>query len=371
MRTLMLFIVFSLVCTLACAGESKPDPLPEASSSTIGYATVAEALNALKSIQGIEIKMVDGWTIATDNRTPLITLWSFAPESDPSYPSVVKRAVVEKDGAFVINMSVHCEATKLACDNLVRQFQQLINDQIRASSDIKSQKLSDSLYELTITLQKSSDITKAQELLMPEAKRVCENQSFEYGNYEYKAIDNIARSSSVSQSITLKQQVKCVSVAKVADAEIKSAWRPTNADNDQLTKLTEQYLVLKYIGKLAKAYDQLSDEMKQYTAFEKWREFDQLMKKKMGKIQSRNIQKVSWYNNPPGAPSGIYATVDYVVNYGNDALQCGYLGWKRSATGSFNIIREENNYIESESRKGMSPEVLTNTMAKFGCLGRG
>ena len=112
------------------ASVSAGAPLPEASASTIGYPTVEAALAALHSKAGVVFTNQDGWTVAEDAATQ--TIWSFPPPGHPAYPAAVKRQVVEQAGAVSIKMSVHCGATKKACDDLVRSFEQL-NAQMAAS----------------------------------------------------------------------------------------------------------------------------------------------------------------------------------------------------------------------------------------------
>jgi hypothetical protein len=68
----------------------------------------------------VSFSTVRGWTIATDQVH--MTVWSFAPKTDPSYPSVVKRFVTAAGSGSVITMKVLCESNKVSCDNLVRQF---------------------------------------------------------------------------------------------------------------------------------------------------------------------------------------------------------------------------------------------------------
>jgi hypothetical protein len=98
-------------------------PLPEADKPTIGYPSVAAALAALKARPDVTFSTQGGWTIATEASSA--TLWSFPPAGHPAYPSAVKRQIENRsDGAYV-NMSVQCEASKSACDDLVRSFQQL------------------------------------------------------------------------------------------------------------------------------------------------------------------------------------------------------------------------------------------------------
>jgi hypothetical protein len=109
-------------------------PLPEVEHSRIEYNSPAEALAALQSKPNVEISVQGGWTIAYDAASHVI--WSFAPQSHASYPSVVKRAVVERNGATFLDMDVKCQASKEACDELVREFIHL-NEAMRSSIQTK------------------------------------------------------------------------------------------------------------------------------------------------------------------------------------------------------------------------------------------
>src|SRR5262249_31728205 len=58
------------------------------------------------------------------------------PVGHPAHPSAVKRSIVSRGGATYIDMKVHCEASKSACDTLVADFQKLNDrmvDSIRGS----------------------------------------------------------------------------------------------------------------------------------------------------------------------------------------------------------------------------------------------
>jgi hypothetical protein len=100
-------------------GEDKP-PLPEQPGSSIGYPSVEAALAALHARHDVSFSIENGWTIATDTATR--TIWSFAPNGSPAYPTAVKRQVVEREGVVSINMDVLCGASKTACDDVVRTF---------------------------------------------------------------------------------------------------------------------------------------------------------------------------------------------------------------------------------------------------------
>jgi len=103
--------------------QSDKAPLPEASESTIGYPTVADALKALRVQPNVVFTTENGWTIATDEAAS--TVWSFAPPNYPAYPAVVKRHVISEGTGSSIQTSVHCEASKPACDDLVRTFSEM------------------------------------------------------------------------------------------------------------------------------------------------------------------------------------------------------------------------------------------------------
>jgi hypothetical protein len=107
----------------ASAPSAQDQPLPEANESTIGYPTVAAALAGLHARVGVVFSMKDGWTVANDEAAHAI--WSFPPPGHPAYPAAVKRSVVEENGAVKLDLRVLCEASKAACDDLVREFQKL------------------------------------------------------------------------------------------------------------------------------------------------------------------------------------------------------------------------------------------------------
>ena len=109
--------------TAAHATQSGDKPLPEAQGAVIEYPSVAAALKGLHERTDVTFSTENGWIIAIDEAH--YTIWSFAPSTYPAYPAVVKRHVVPRGTGSSIEMSVQCEASKAACDDLVRTFTQL------------------------------------------------------------------------------------------------------------------------------------------------------------------------------------------------------------------------------------------------------
>jgi hypothetical protein len=103
--------------------QTERAPLPEAPTSTIGYPSVAAAMKALHAQPNVVFTSENGWIITTDEAA--YTVWSFTPPSYPAYPAVVKRQVVSEATGSSILTNVQCEASKSACDDLVRTFSQM------------------------------------------------------------------------------------------------------------------------------------------------------------------------------------------------------------------------------------------------------
>ena len=85
-----------------------------------GLQDCSRRIDIVEADEGASFSTVRGWTIVTDRVH--LTIWSFAPKTDPAYPSVVKRMMTTSGTSSVMTMKVKCELDKVSCDNLVRQF---------------------------------------------------------------------------------------------------------------------------------------------------------------------------------------------------------------------------------------------------------
>jgi hypothetical protein len=100
--------------------------LPE-QPTDLGYSSPTAALSALRHKPGVAVTENDGWVILQDKSEN--SLWTIAKPGNPAYPAAIKRYVV--NGQLV--MKVLCEASKEACDNMVRQFQELNQQAIKSA----------------------------------------------------------------------------------------------------------------------------------------------------------------------------------------------------------------------------------------------
>lgn len=115
----MILVAFLLVSSPLLAQTAEGD---------IGYPSVEAARADLMARQDVRLSTADGWLTVED---PMgMTLWTFAPESDPSHPAVIKRSVVEDGDSIVIRMDIRCEGDIDACDGLEEHFMSL-NESVR------------------------------------------------------------------------------------------------------------------------------------------------------------------------------------------------------------------------------------------------
>ena len=145
-RALRLLVVLALAASGSAAfAQSVPAPVEESASGAEkrGYKTVATALEGLKSTPGVSVTVTqpDGWTIAVEPTTKAI--WSFTPANHYAYPAVVRREIKERDGGVYVEMVALCQAEKVPCDKLIREFQllnQRMSESIRNRQPAQSQK---------------------------------------------------------------------------------------------------------------------------------------------------------------------------------------------------------------------------------------
>ena len=123
LRTCLAIAVAALTATAAAAQPADDKP-----PSGIGFPSVAATLDALRTKPGAEMMQQDGWTVVSEPAER--TMWSFTPPSHPAHPGVVRRTILETDDGIAVQMSILCEATKSACDGLLKDFTDL-NTQMR------------------------------------------------------------------------------------------------------------------------------------------------------------------------------------------------------------------------------------------------
>lgn len=278
----------------------------------VGYPTVAAALEALKAKGDVNISVQGGWTIVDDK--PANTIWSFTPSNHPAHPAVVKRALFSRDGRVGIEMTALCQAGKAACDTLMEEFKEL---NVRMGEAMSAKGVG------------------SQRIQAPEI--------------DVQGPGNEA----------------LAEAPKSADGQ----WHPVTAQVQRAELQSNAYFAAKDGRRYKEAYELLSPAAKQITPFERWRSDAETFNARMGQVLHRDIKKISWYKNPPQAPPGTYAAVDFSGRFTNANIHCGYLVWFERGDGSFLLVREEENFIDKATEQKMKPDDLKKVRAQFGCNG--
>lgn len=114
-------ILTAIIATLILHSAS----LLAENEKSIGYPSVAEALEKLKNHPAANISQQGGWTIISLVEDGNHVLWFFAPEKHAAHPAMIKRTILEKNGGIEIVTTSFCQAPKQDCDELTRQFKDL------------------------------------------------------------------------------------------------------------------------------------------------------------------------------------------------------------------------------------------------------
>ena len=137
-------------------------------------------------------------------------------------------------------------------------------------------------------------------------------------------------------------------------------WSPSNMQKQEVVRLYKDYYSVKDEGAYNQAYEYLAQTTKELIAFERWQEITLKSNAGMGKVEAREIKKITWYNNPEGSASpGIYAAIDFEGHTEKANIYCGYVIWQEVENSKFVLLREEQNYIDKAN------EALLREQGKF------
>jgi hypothetical protein len=225
-------------------------------------------------------------------------------------------------------------------------------------------------YELTATFDGSTDVETAQRLLAPEAARRCGKQPYSLGHYTFSTSAPVAPANSeATPQITIVQQVICGASgsADPTRPQQNDDWHPGPADQEIIRKRTLAYLEAKDRGDFNSALAMVAEPTRGMMAHSQWQDARRTFNAAAGPVSSREVIAISWYDHPPGAPPGWYATADYTATYASAAFYCGYLAWMRQPDGSFTMIREDEGKLSPSEAATIPPDRMAAVRAQLGC----
>lgn len=157
-------------------------------------------------------------------------------------------------------------------------------------------------------------------------------------------------------------------VSKNGNTNTTSKWEPSEQDQLKIKLVSYQYLQAKDNGEFETAFKAYSTENASAIEFKTWKYNQLIFNATAGAVIDRTFTRISWYeSSPDNALPGVFATVDYTSIFSNIDIQCGMLMWHKKDDGSFELIRDQNNFLNKETQSTLSDSEIEQTKTEFGC----
>lgn len=232
--------------------------------------------------------------------------------------------------------------------------------------------LSTDTFQLMLSNDVPLEISQAQSLLYSNAVQICKGNKPLFGKYSFDSSEPISKNAE-SSSFTFLQEISCAGEVQVtvAPKKLNISKNQEKTIKSTARKMTEQFLLAKESGEFKKAYATLGSGMKIITDFPTWKNKEEnYFSKNLGKLVSRDIWRITLYDNPPNSPKpGLYIAADYENSYEKSPIHCGYIMWYLPPENleEFSVMREEYGNITKETLKMIPKEDLQNVRKQIGC----
>lgn len=226
---------------------------------------------------------------------------------------------------------------------------------------VQVEKVGEGSWRLTVAVEGTADPAVAARHLAPTAARLCGSESPLLGRYQFRGNARAPGqpASDRVDSVIFVQELTCGEAAApliLAPAPLLDE-AAIAALNPHIEALSARLFEAREQGRDSDAWAMVSPEMTGDASLESWIAREQRRREMTGAARSRQVARLTWYQNPPGADAGHYVAVDYVADW---ALQeeCGYLIWFRpDASTPFLLSRQEVTYLphdlDAETRATM------------------
>jgi hypothetical protein len=174
-----------------------------------------------------------------------------------------------------------------------------------------------------------------------QAAEICKGSDIRWG--EFSSIAKLGKNpvSEPAPVAGYTHEFRCVPVDQTNYAPAPADWQPSTADQADARRIFETYYAHRDAGEFAAALAMFAPDV--ISNSENWGAEMRGTNKKLGSGK-RRITAITWYVNPEGAPHpGIYAAIDFVGEFPNTYVYCGYIALYRRGAGSYAITREEQN----------------------------
>jgi hypothetical protein len=240
-----------------------------------------------------------------------------------------------------------------------------------APSAIEVHRNGDNAYQIVLKSYRSSTVPAGQAELMSKAAELCAPKSAQFGKYAFDLAEPLAGREDRPTVLVLRQEITCGAAPSAQPSPaVQTGAAPRVATPEQVRRVEQQtrlYFEAKDQGRYAGAYDLMAASLKQGMSFGAWKGKAEAFNASAGAVERRTISGITWYHNPPHVEPGLYAAVDFTSKFAEVDLHCGFLAWREQPDGKFVLVREEENYLDKQTRQKLKPGDFEKVRQQFRC----
>lgn len=176
------------------------------------------------------------------------------------------------------------------------------------------------------------------------AAEICQNKIVRWG--EFKSDVRIGKPSDPEPPRVsgFSRAFSCTRPIDRNFAAAPSDWKPAAADEADVRRIFQSYYARRDAGDFRAARAMFSPEA--VAEDSSWPKQMAEFNEQVG-TGTRRIASLTWYVNPDSAPHpGVYVAVDFVGDFAGTHFYCGYIVLFRTAPGTYEITREEQNRFD-------------------------
>lgn len=221
-------------------------------------------------------------------------------------------------------------------------------------------------FKVTIIDFVGDDENAAQAIIAPTVQQLCGELKPQWGRFRLKAMITAPKGKALKLG-RFEQDITCVK-PPVAEPDVTTGpFTATDADESFVRSVTLKFMELRDAGKSRESFAMLAPGMQETTDQVEWTKTVGMKPRTVGKSVERRILKVTWYVDPPGVSSGVYAAVDFGGHSSGLAVHCGYVALKRHTSGEYLVVRLEEGQLAQKNARSLTTERMVEMRLNLQC----
>ncbi|MCB1865901.1 MAG: hypothetical protein KDG50_10750 [Chromatiales bacterium] len=240
-----------------------------------------------------------------------------------------------------------------------------------AADGLELRQIEPDVYAATLTTDRATSVTEAQEILSKRALLLCDGKPAEFGKYRFER--SVAPASGANKNparLTLVQAIHCLDPARtksLSGSQTANPMQPISLES-YVAQQTARYFEALGKAQYDTAYRIINAEPIEPARYEPGVTEKRRRHALHGRIQGFDLWALTAHIDPPGVNvPGIYVVASYEMGFAADAFECGYLVWWRDAANPPRVIREESGHVDTATAATLSADERKEIRKRFGC----